>query len=135
MPTVPGGSGEGPGWRVDLSGLVPVLKVLAYIAAVCAAVWAQYILRLKHRKQKMQTGHSNARVLALWREARRYGRILGTRPPEELLTLAEKAKFSQHTVTAAERQVFVQYLRTCAEQLRQEPWYQKWLLRLMFAVE
>ena len=135
VPTVPGGSGEGPGWRVDLSGLVPVLKVLAYIAAVCAAVWAQYTLRLKHRKQKMQNGHSNARVLALWREARRYGRILGTRPPEELLTLAEKAKFSQHTVTAAERQVFVNYLRTCAEQLRQKPWYQKWLLRLMFAVE
>ena len=135
VPTVPGGSGDGPGWSLDLSGFVPVLKVLAYIAAVCAAVWAQYRLRLRHRKRKCSTGHPNQRVLAMWQEARRYGRILGRKPPEQLLELAEKAKFSQHTVTAEERQVFGRYLRECAEMLRKKPWYQKWLLRLIFAVE
>lgn len=134
VPTVPGGSEE-PGVGIDLSGLVPVLKVLAYIAAVCAVIWGQYRLRLGHRKGKCSTGHPNQRVLAMWQEARRYGRILGRKPPEQLLELAEKAKFSQHTVTAEERQVFGRYLRECAEMLRKKPWYQKWLLRLIFAVE
>lgn len=133
--TVPGGIGEGPGGKVDFSGLFAVLKVLLYIAAACAGVWGQYGLRRRIRKKKMHTGHPNARVLALWREVRRYCRILGKKPPERLLSLAEKAKFSQHTLSAGERLEFDGYLKECASALRQKKWYQAWLLRLVFAVE
>ncbi len=124
-----------PEKKTDLSGLWATLKWLGIILGVCAALAAQYALRLRLRKKKMRTGPSNQRALARWREVLRYARLLKKKPPEELLQLAEKAKFSQHSLTASERMIFDQYLDICKTELAKKPLIIKSLIRLIWAVE
>lgn len=124
-----------PKKEVDLSGLWATLKWTGILLGVCAAVAAQYALRLRLRKKKMRTGPSNRRALFLWREVLRYTRLLKKKPPEELLQLAEKAKFSQHSLTASERMAFKQYLDICKTELAKKPLVLRFLIRLIFAME
>ena len=61
-------------------------------------------------------------------------RILRKQPPEELLTLAEKAKFSQHTMRSDERMAMMAYLGELSKELAEKPWYVKIPIKLIFAV-
>lgn len=124
-----------PEKEVDLSGLWATLKWLSILLGVCAAVAGQYSLRLRLRKKKMRTGPSNHRALAQWREVLRYARLLKKKPPEELLQLAEKAKFSQHSLTDSERSAFDDYLVICKAGLAKKPLLLRFLIRLIFAIE
>ena len=124
-------------WKfwMKLDWLWSLLRVLLWICGICAAVLGQYFLRLRHRKKKMRKGSPNRRVLALWQEVWRMSRILKQEPPEQLLTLAEKAKYSQHTMTAEERLVFEQHIGKLSDALNEKPWYVKLPVKLIFAVE
>jgi hypothetical protein len=82
----------------------------------------------------MHTGHPNQRALARWRMALRMSRLIKEQPPEELLELAEKARFSQHTLTVGERLKFDRYLDHAQEQLKKMRWYKRLLIRLIWAV-
>lgn len=124
-----------PEKKVDLSGLWVFLKWLGIVFGICAATAGQYALRLRLRKKKMRTGPSNLRALAQWREVLRYTRLLREKPPEELLHLAEKAKFSQHNLTASERMAFDGYLDICKTELAKKPLIWGFLIRLIFAIE
>lgn len=124
-----------PKKKVDLSGLWEVLKWLGIVLGICAATVTQYAARLRLRKKKMRTGPSNQRALAQWREVLRYARLLKKKVPEELLHLAEKAKFSQHSLTASERMAFTQYLDTCKAELAKKPLIWRFWVRLVFAIE
>ena len=83
----------------------------------------------------MATGHPNARALEMWRQVRRYSRVLGQKPPQRLLELAEKAKFSQHTLCREECLELETFLKEAGAALRQKKWYLRWPIRLVFAIE
>ena len=79
------------------------------IFGFAAAVWLQYALRKGLRKKRLRRGGENARALAHWQYALALAKRLKAPLPEQLQALAEKAKFSQYTLTREELAVFVKY--------------------------
>lgn len=122
------------GGKQDLTVLWKSLGWLGTAAGICAAVWGQFALRRSRRRKKMKTGPNNTRALAMWRETLRFGKLLKQSPPEKLLELAEKAKFSQHTLTDGELAEFEAYLNDCREKVAEKPLLWRSAIRLIFAI-
>ena len=135
-PTTPeGNTGVGSGqMKIDLSWLWVVLKWLGMLLSVCLVAVGQIALRRRLRSKRLHTGHPNQRALARWRMVLRMSRLIKEQPPEELYELAEKAKFSQHTITVGERLEFDRYLDHAQEQLRKINRWKRLLIRLIWAV-
>jgi len=112
-----------------------VLVILLWVMLACAAVWAQYRLRIIIRTWYTHRGTANRQALARWRSVRIRNRIFRQSPPEQLLSLAEKAKYSQHTLTEKELTAFDLHMKALALKLQKKPWLIRWLLRLTFAIE
>lgn len=119
----------------DLTLLWNCLMAVVYAALAVALIWGQYLLRVHLRRRKWHQGSSNQRVLACWKEIVRLSRLYHQPLSEETEMLAQKAKFSQHTLTAEERKVFKNDLRRLSAVLAAKPWYQRLFLKLIFAVQ
>lgn len=102
---------------VKLTGLARVLVILA--AAILIAN-IQRSTRIRLRRSRQRSGSPNEQALARWQEAVLLSRLLKENPGEELLNLAQKAKFSPHDLTAEELQRFDSYNRSCLRLLRQQ---------------
>lgn len=118
---------EAPKW------LRTLLTWLAALTAAAAAVWGQWRLRRARITKAQRKGRNNARALARWRETARLCRLLKRRPPEELRALAEKARFSQHTLTSQELAQFTLAQQELVRQMQDRPWYLRLVYRLIFA--
>lgn len=119
---------QGPAWLGTLG------KTLLLLAAAAALLEGQRTFRIRLRRQRQRKGTTNAQALARWQEAEQLAKLLKTQPPRELEALAQKAKFSQHTLTAEELASFESYLRTARKRLRQMPWYMRLLQEYVFAI-
>lgn len=93
----------------------------------------QRSLRLSLRRRQQRTGDRNQQALCRWREAVLLTRLLQESPTEELIVLAQKAKFSQHQLTQEELLQFDSHNRTCLRRLREKPWYLQLIYRYIFA--
>lgn len=124
---------EGPAKPISQSAGQWALRLLA-LAAGILLLFAQRSLRLTLRKAAQRSGTPNAQALARWKEAELLARLLKQAPPEELMELAQKAKFSQHTLTADELLRFDCYHRACRQQLKSKPWYIRLVHQYVFAV-
>lgn len=97
----PGGAREGE--RKPLSKVWITLIVVVGVAAL----WLGYrFLMLYTRDKRFTTGSTNRRAVMLYRHYRWLCKLRKENPSEDLLTQAERAKFSQHTMTEEEVQVF-----------------------------
>lgn len=127
------GGGEGPeednGEKMRRGGFGWILAVL-----LAAAVPIQREVRVALRRQRIRRGTPNRRALILWRETTRMARLLKQHPPKELEELAQKAKFSQHTLTAQELTAFESWLREARRRVREMPWYRRLLWRYLYAL-
>lgn len=112
-----------------------ITTVLLWLLACCAAIWGQYRLRIRIRRWYTRRGSTNAQAVARWRSVRIRSRILRQRPLTRLYKLAEKAKYSQHTITEEELRDFDRHMKELAAMLQSKPWLTRWLLRLIFAIE
>lgn len=110
-----------------------VLKGLLALGLSAGAVILQRVLRLRLRQKRMRGGKANQRALARWREAELLYRRLGKSPPIELEKLAQKARFSQHTLTAEELRIFDSHLEQARNACREKPWYLRLVDRYVFA--
>lgn len=117
-----------PQWDIPWGWVLSILSGAALLVG-------QDLLRRKLRKKKLSTGTPNARALAYWRLLLRYGRILKTKPPESLLELAEKARFSQHTLTDEELAQFAESLTQVQAQLKKRPLPARIFWRLVLSIE
>lgn len=134
--TDPSGSGalgepepyEAPKWpgNLALAILIPLL------AAFFAELQRQSRLRL--RRQSQRRGKPNSRALACWRELVVLSRLLHEPASREAEELAQKAKFSQHILTAEELAVFGEHLRHNRRRLKEEVWYKQLIYRYVFAL-
>ena len=115
--------------------LKPALTGLLWIMSVVGVLWGQYLLRRRYRRKQMHTGPNNQRALARWREVLRMARILRTVAPDSLETLAEKAKFSQHTLTVGELMEFDAWMKQERVNFNNRHWLYRLLCRLIWAVE
>ena len=94
---------------------------------------AQRSVRLTLRRRWQRTGDVNKQALYRWRESVRLARMLKESPTEELIHLAQKAKFSQHELTAEELMEFDSFNRTCLRRLKKRPWYRQLVYRYLYA--
>lgn len=127
------GGGEGPAVKIDLSWLWTGLKWLLTAAALAAAVELQRKLRLELRQKQCRSGEANARALARWRELTRLWALLKEKPSAEAEALAQKAKYSRHSLTGEELGVFDACLEDARRKLRARPWYRKLIDKYIFA--
>ena len=97
-------------------------------------LWGQRILRLKIRRRRQQTGHPNAQALHRWRETVRLSRLLREDPPEELMQLAQKAKFSQYRLTPEELAEFDVFQRIALGRLQEKAWYVRLVHQYIYAI-
>ena len=113
-------------------GIVGIWLLL--IAAAAAGLQGQRHLRLRLRRRRQHRCTPNAQALARWQETLLVARLLGETPPGELEALAQKAKFSQHTLGPEELAAFDSYLRGGKKRLRQMSWYRRLLYQYLYAV-
>lgn len=133
-PTVPTGDIPESGQTPDLSRLKALLLTALFSALFAALLEGQRQLRIRLRRSFQRRGNLNAQALARWREAELLAKLLKEPPPEELDFLAQKAKFSQHTLTSQDLLAFEGYLRTAKKRLRQKRWYWHLVYRYIFAI-
>lgn len=129
--TLPAEPGEKP---VDLSWLWPVVKVLLWVIGIAAAAWGQYVLRLHWRRKRLYTGKPNQQALRRWRYARWLGKLMRAGVPEKLSALADKAAFSQHTLTSSELMEYDLWVEERLQELRTWPFPLRICIRLIFAI-
>lgn len=116
-----------PQWFLNL------LAVLVWAAAIGALIVGQWILRRYLKLNRIRRGNPNTQALTRYREALRISRLCKVSVPDELLQLAEKAKFSQYELTKEELGRFDVFLRNCIQALRKKPWYYRLIIRFIFA--
>ena len=133
-PTRPTGGAAGEG-KPDLSWLWPVVKVIAWIGGIILSLAAQYLLRLRHRRKEMYTGGKNRQAIRRWRYAKLLEKRLRCPVPERLDFLADKASYSQHTLTAQELSEFDTWLEERRLELRRWPLLPRIFVKLIFALE
>jgi hypothetical protein len=110
--------------------ILPTVIAVAALTAV-VAIFVQRKVRLHLRRKKLSAGDLRRRTLAYWQEAVRFANCLEESPGQNLLDLAEKAKFSQHTLTKAELRELDGYLDILAKELTKNTR----ILRFFFAIE
>lgn len=110
------------------------LWILLALLLVSAAVVGQMELRRGLRRRQLRQAAPNPRALALWQQVCLLARLLKLPIPEELEALAQKARYSQHTLTPQELTVFEGWIREAKRQFRDRPLYWKLLMNILFAI-
>lgn len=121
-PTEPSGEEDSP---MNLAVPLELLTWLTTLTLAAALILGQWYLRLQLRNRRFTQGTPNARALARWRELERLCRMLKQKPDDSLVSLAKKAKFSQHTLTEGELSTLDAALEAARSQLRAKPWPQR----------
>lgn len=111
------------------------LEIIAAVSGIVILLYGQYSLRLFFRRREQHTGRSNKKALARWKEIWLYCRLLKKPLPENSLQIAEKARFSQHTVSPRELTVLRQQIKALQTDFAALPPLKRLILRLIWAVE
>lgn len=126
-----------PGVSAELPRKDPVLTVLLCILAVAAVLCAlelQRTLRLGRRRKKQQAATPNQLALLYWTDLERYAAVLELPLPEELLEIAQLAKYSRHTVSEAQLKRLASEGSACVARLKKRNFlkrlYYRWFLAL-----
>ena len=117
-----------PDWFLGI-----LLTLLALGLAVLAVV-AQWALRRRRKIQLMYyMGSSNEQAIIRYQESARMAKFLATAVPDELLALAEKARYSRHRLSDEELDPLDEYLRHSVRALRRLPFPKKLIAKLIYA--
>ena len=118
----------------DTSWLWKLMGWITVLALLTAAVPAQRMLRLWLRQRKRQEATPNELALLLWQDVVLHARMLHKRPPRVLEKLAQKAKYSQHTLTQEELDQLQNFINAAQVTLKARPWYWQFLLRFVYVI-
>lgn len=116
--------------KQDNSKLLSLLLIPIFVFFLAV----QRTVRLDLRRKRQRKGEPNAQALYRFREAERLARLLKETPAEELIELAQKAKYSQHALTAEELQQFDSYCRSCLRRLKEKPLWLRLVYQYIYAV-
>jgi len=113
----------------------PVRVPAGLVAAVAVALLMllQRRARLTLRRLRLERSGPNDRALALWQEAVRLAKLRREPVPNRVKALAQKAKFSQHTLTDEELGELEDYISGSLDALEDRPWYLRLVYRYIFA--
>ena len=118
----PAGTDTGKSW-------LPVWLVLPGIMLVLAV--RRGLARLV-RESRKRRAPARKRVLLLWQEAEGLSKASGKPIPDALLELAQRAKFSQHRVTAMDAVPLETFCQECRERLQKAPFWKKFINRYLY---
>ena len=111
-----------------------ILSVIAGVAALIALLWGQRSLRIRFRERRVNFASPNTQALLRWQETVRLARLLEQLPDEELFTLAQKAKYSNHKITWEELKLFDAYAQNAREQLKKQSFTKRLYYRFILAI-
>ena len=115
----------------------PMLKlILVLVAAILllAAIVVQWRVRVAVRYGKMRRGDPNKMALRRWGAVEQMARLAGQEMPEQAYWIAQKARFSQHTVSAEELLVLDSVARQLRQSLRTHGIHKRLVYTLIFAL-
>ena len=116
---------QGSGWLIRLA--------LILVGAL-GLLLSQWRLRLHRRKKALTRGSTNQQVLAYWQELDRCHSRLPEPPAEKIRDLAEKAKFSPHTLSSSEVAQMAAALAQAREKLAEKSVLKRLWDRLIWAL-
>lgn len=123
-----------PEKTVNLTPLWRGLDVLAILLCLIAVAEVQYRLRRKLWQQRLQKAAANPKAVLYWQEAVRLATLLKQLPDEALFAIAQRAKFSQHTITEEELARFEENRKTAVQQLKKRAFFRRLYYRYVLAV-
>lgn len=115
----------------SIPALIFIIPILAIAAA---AVFLQSRVRLSRKERNSRTGSTNQQYLFCWSWAEPLAARLGEKPPEELLTLAKKAKYSRHAISTDELRAMRRYLNSVTFRQPAGPFVQRFTDRIIYAL-
>ena len=115
----------------DAKKVGTVLGWVMFPLLLLLLLMVQYTLR---RGWRNNTPNINAKALVRWQDVEIICRFTKQEPPEELEALAQKAKFSQHTITADELRQLDVWVGTHRAQLKKMPWYVRLICQYILAL-
>lgn len=118
----------------DMHRLWNTIQVVASVLILTGLVRGQYALRRRLLKKRLSRGNTNAQALAWWRYIAALSEQLKTTPEAAVLTLAQKAKFSQHTLTEEELERLMTYADSLVQALKKGSLAKRLYCRLILAL-
>lgn len=118
----------------SLRPLLPLLFVLLGVATAAGLLYLQYRLRRGRLRKRCTDPDPNRAVIALYRYLLALSRHAGADVPQEALHLAQKARFSQHTMTGEERSSMEAMVRAAARQAEASHFLRTLLLKYVWAL-
>ena len=107
--------------------------VLNYLL-LAACILGQWQLRLWLYRLKIKKAAPNRRALLIWRRVQWHCRLRKIEPPQELLGLAQKARFSPYTLTEEELALLRNWTEGSVGALRSKPVYIRLAATLVLAL-
>ena len=129
--TEPVSGGKTP---LELQKFLPFLWGAMQVLVILVLLWLQWRLRLLWLEHRLHKGDPNAQALARWQHTKWLARLRKEPAPNGLLQLANKAKFSQHTLTHRELRQFELYRMETVSLLQKRHWLARLVYRLVLAV-
>ena len=119
--------------RQDYTVLYCLLGILAFAVVLCG-LEVQRAIRLRLRRKKRAGATPNELALLYWAEGVRHAKHLKCLPEQRLYDLAQMAKYSQHTVSPEQLQLFAEAEQRAVAQLKKRNFllrlYYRWILVL-----
>lgn len=115
---------QAPGWVKSV--------FVCLLFAVCIPL--QGYIRIYRKRKLWNQGRPNERTMTRWRQTRSFAKLLKQPYPEALDNLAQKAKFSQHTIRQEELQQFEDYHHMLIKQVAEKPWYLRIVFKWILAI-
>lgn len=119
---------------VDLGGLLAALRVLAAITGLVVLLEGQHGLRRYIQRKGRSRGSTNEQAVRCWHHMVRLARLLGEQPDKGLFEMAQKAKFSQYTLTQQELSQFDDWETAAVGRLKKRSVFHRFWYRIVLAV-
>ncbi len=136
--TAPTGQGSTQtGTRIPLPDFTFLKQLLAFLgctAAFVAVLALQWLLRLRLRHWYLHRGTMRQQALAHYRHALRLSKLCKLKVAPEVVLVAQRAKFSQHSITRAELAVCQDFFAQCTQRLRKGNTLDQFLYRVLLAL-
>lgn len=103
----------------------PGLPIFCLPIGGCILIGLRRWLALRYRREHCGRGNPNRRAMTWWRWLVQLAKVQGEKIPEELVCLAEKACFSQHTLTEEELRLLQQAVEQHIVSLKTASWVRR----------
>lgn len=125
-PTVPGNAVGSPDFRL--------LQIPLRMVVILGLLIGQYALRKACRRRYLSKCNGKKAILRRWKRVCHLAKLQRISPPKPLLTLAEKAVFSQHPPTSEDVAAFDLWITETEKTILNKPFPLRMILHLVLAI-